>query len=169
MKCFSPSKPCRAYIALGSNLGDSKREVLQAFDALGALPDTKMVARSSLYLTAPVGFLDQPVFINAVAEVETSLQPHALLDALLELEHQHGRVRDVLNGPRTLDLDILLYDGLQCHEHGLTLPHPRMHERAFVLKPLLEIFPECFIIGRGQASQFMDDCDEQKIERVTDN
>ena len=169
MKCVSQSKPCRAYIALGSNLGDSKEQVLQAFDALGTLPETRLVARSSLYVSAPVGYLDQPVFINAVAEVETSLQPHDLLDALLELEHQHGRVRDVLNGPRTLDLDILLYDGLQCHEHGLTLPHPRMHERAFVLKPLLEIFPECVIIGHGQASQLLVSCSEQEIERVADN
>ena len=88
-----------------------------------------------------MGYADQPDFINAVAEIETGLAPHALLDALLDIEHRHGRVREFRNAPRMLDLDILLYDDLACHEHGLTLPHPRMHERAFVLQPLLEIAP----------------------------
>jgi len=169
MKCLSVSIPCRVYIALGSNMHNPKAQVLHAFNELDTLPGTRLVARSSLYLSAPVGYLDQPAFINAVAEIETSLQPHDLLDHLLEVEHQRGRVRNVLNGPRTLDLDILLYDGLQCHEHGLTLPHPRMHERAFVLKPLLEIASECDIPGQGRVVQLLENCGEQKIDRVPDN
>jgi len=169
MKCIVHKAPCRAYIALGSNLHAPKAQVLQAFQDLGLLPQTRLVARSSLYLSAPVGYMDQPAFINAVAEIETSLAPHALLDALLELEHTRGRVREVLNGPRTLDLDVLLYDELQCHEHGLTLPHPRMCERAFVLKPLQEIAPSCTIPGQGQVGLLLENCVNQIIERVTDN
>lgn len=168
MKCVSIHLPSRAYIALGSNLDDPKAQILQAFEDLGRLPETSLIARSSLYLSAPVGYLDQPAFINAVAEVETSLQPHDLLNALLDLEHARGRVRDMINGPRTLDLDILLYDGLRCHEHGLTLPHPRMFERAFVLKPLLEIASDCTIPGQGQVAQLLEKCGEQKIEQVAD-
>ena len=169
MKCIVHKAPCRAYIALGSNLHEPKAQVLQAFQDLGLLPQTRLIACSSLYLSAPVGYMDQPAFINAVAEIETSLAPHALLDALLELEHKRGRVREVLNGPRTLDLDVLLYDELQCHEHGLTLPHPRMYERAFVLKPLLEIAPDCTIPGQGKVALLLDNCTNQVIERVTDN
>ncbi len=168
MKCIAHSAPCRAYIALGSNLHEPKTQVLQAFQDIGLLPQTRLVTRSSLYLSAPVGYMDQPAFINAVAEIETSLAPHALLDALLELEHKRGRVREVLNGPRTLDLDVLLYDELQCHEHGLTLPHPRMYERAFVLKPLLEIAPACHIPGQGIAGLLLENCANQIIQRVAD-
>ena len=168
MKCIAHSAPCRAYIALGSNLHEPKTQVLQAFQDIGLLPQTRLVTRSSLYLSAPVGYMDQPAFINAVAEIETSLAPHALLNALLELEHKRGRVREVLNGPRTLDLDVLLYDELQCHEHGLTLPHPRMYERAFVLKPLLEIAPACHIPGQGIAGLLLENCANQIIERVAD-
>ena len=168
MKCIVHKAPCRAYIALGSNLHEPKAQVLQAFQDLGLLPQTRLIARSSLYLSAPVGYMDQPAFINAVAEIETGLAPHALLDALLELERKRGRVREVLNGPRTLDLDVLLYDELQCHEHGLTLPHPRMFERAFVLKPLHEIAPACVIPGQGAVALLLEDCVDQIIERVAD-
>ena len=169
MKCIINKVPCRAYVALGSNLHQPKAQVLQAFQDLDSLPQTRLIARSSLYLSAPVGYMDQPAFINAVVEIETSLAPHALLDALLELEHQCGRVREVLNGPRTLDLDVLLYDELQCHEHGLTLPHPRMHERAFVLMPLHEIAPSCVIPAQGEVSMLLKKCVDQAISRVTDN
>jgi 2-amino-4-hydroxy-6-hydroxymethyldihydropteridine diphosphokinase len=141
-----------AYIALGSNLRDPAAQVRAGFEALAMLPDTRLAAVSSLYLTAPVGRLDQPDFVNAVALVETGLDPHALLDALLAIEREFGRVRDVANGPRTLDLDIVLY-GDEAHDDAeLTIPHPRMHERAFVLAPLAEIAPRAIIPGRGMAS-----------------
>lgn len=156
----------RAYIALGSNLVQPEAQVNQAFDALAQLPDTRLIARSSLYRSAPVGYADQPDFINAVARVETQLSPHDLLQSLLGIEQTFGRVREFRNAPRTLDLDLLLYDDIQFHETGLTLPHPRMHERAFVLMPLVEIDPICVIPGRGQASDWLAQCDDQSISRV---
>lgn len=169
MKCIVNKVPCRAYVALGSNLHQPKAQVLQAFQDLASLPQTRLIARSSLYLSAPLGYMEQPAFINAVAEIETGLAPHALLDALLALEHRRGRVRAMLNGPRTLDLDVLLYDDLQCHEHGLTLPHPRMHERAFVLMPLHEIAPGCVVPAHGEVGMLLEKCVDQTISRVTDS
>lgn len=155
-----------AYIGLGSNLADPVAQVSQALDALGHLPQTRVVACSSLYRSAPVGYLDQPDFINAVARLETELAPRVLLDALLTLEQQCGRTREFLNAPRTLDLDVLLYDDLVHHEHGLTIPHPQMHLRAFVLQPLLEIAPDCIIPGIGAAEQAARQCAGQKLERL---
>ena len=114
-----------AYIGLGSNMAEPAAQVRRARDELMRLPSSHLLAFSSLYRTAPVGRLDQPDFINAVALIETGLTPHELLKALLEIEHRHGRVREHRNGPRTLDLDILMYDDLQCSERHLTLPHPR--------------------------------------------
>jgi 2-amino-4-hydroxy-6-hydroxymethyldihydropteridine diphosphokinase len=145
----------RAYIALGSNLEDPVSQVNAGFAALAALPVTRLVAQSALYRTAPVGYAGQPDFINAVAAVETALSPRALLDALLAIERSHGRLRDFPNAPRTLDLDILLYGDLQLQENGLTIPHPRLHERAFVLVPLAEITPQCAIPGRGTAAELL--------------
>jgi 2-amino-4-hydroxy-6-hydroxymethyldihydropteridine diphosphokinase len=133
---------------------------------VGALPETRLLKRSSLYRTAPVGYLDQPDFINAVAMVETALAPHTLLDGLLAIERQHGRVREFLNAPRTLDLDVLLYGDLVLYEPGLTIPHPRMHERAFVLLPLVEIAPEAEIPGRGRATDLLEGCQDQRLERL---
>ena len=156
----------RAYVALGSNLAQPEAQVNQAFDALARLPDSHLVARSSLYRSAPVGYADKPDFINAVARIETRLAPHDLLQSLLGIELEFGRLREFRNAPRTLDLDLLLYEDLQFHEPGLTLPHPRMHERAFVLLPLLEIDPECAIPGRGQAHDWLVQCDDQSIIRV---
>ena len=156
----------RAYVALGSNLAQPEAQVNQAFDALARLPDSHLVARSSLYRSAPVGYADQPDFINAVARIETRLAPHDLLQSLLGIELEFGRMREFRNAPRTLDLDLLLYEDLQFHEPGLTLPHPRMHERAFVLLPLLEIDPACAIPGRGQAHDWLVQCDDQSIIRV---
>ena len=118
-----------AFVGLGSNLDDPQDQVLRALQALGGLPHTRVLARSSLYRSAPVGYLEQPDFINAVAKLETALSPRALLDALLGLERECGRTREFRNAPRTLDLDVLLYGDLQHHEHGLTLPHPQMHLR----------------------------------------
>jgi 2-amino-4-hydroxy-6-hydroxymethyldihydropteridine diphosphokinase len=138
-----------AFIGLGSNLAHPAAQVLQAMQLIDQLQNTAVLARSSLYRSAPVGYLEQPDFVNAVVKVETALSPLALLQALLALEQQNGRTREFPNAPRTLDLDVLLYDDLQHHEHGLTVPHPQMHKRAFVLQPLLEIAPECVIPGVG--------------------
>lgn len=157
-----------AFIGLGSNLDEPHAQLQRAFAELDGLPDTCLVARSSLYRSAPVGFADQPDFVNAVARVETALGPQALLEALLRIEHRHGRERTFRNAPRTLDLDVLLYGDLQLHEHGLTLPHPHMHLRAFVLQPLLEIAPDCVIPGIGSAAQALRGCHDQTLEKLAD-
>lgn len=155
-----------AYIGLGSNLSEPAAQVAEAIRKLSALPGTRLRASSSLYRSAPVGYLDQPDFVNAVAEVETDLAPHALLDALLALEQTFGRTREFRNAPRTLDLDVLLYDDLQLQEPGLTVPHPQMHLRAFVLQPLLEIAPQCVIPGVGHAATALETCAGQRLERM---
>ncbi len=155
-----------AYIALGSNLDDPPAQVGAAFAALAALPDSRLTRRSSLYRTAPVGFADQPDFINAVGALDTALSPRALLDALLDIELAHGRARKFANAPRTLDLDVLLYGDAQLDEPGLRLPHPRMHERAFVLVPLAEIAPDCVIPGRGAVAELLRGIDASGVRRV---
>ena len=155
-----------AYIALGANLDDPVAQVKAGFAALAALPDTTLTAQSSLYRTTPVGYAHQPDFINAVAAVETSLAPRELLDAILAVETQHGRVREFVNAPRTLDLDILLYDADEVRETGLTIPHPRMHERAFVLAPLAEIAPHCVIPGRGVVRELLQAVDRSGVTRL---
>ena len=158
--------PHIAYVGLGSNLADPVNQVARALDALDTLPQTRLLQASSLYRSAPVGYLDQPDFINAVAQVETGLAPRALLDALLALELECGRTREFQNAPRTLDLDVLMYDDLVHHEHGLTVPHPQMHLRAFVLQPLLEIAPDCIIPGVGSAADALAACAGQQLERL---
>jgi len=156
----------RAAIALGANLQDPEGQVRRAFDELEALPATRVVSRSSLYRTAPVGLTEQPAFVNAVAVVETELPPRALLVELLAIERRHGRQRDVPNGPRTLDLDILLYGDLRHHEAGLTIPHPRAHERAFVLAPLAEAWPDATIPGHGPVAALLEGLRGQVIEKL---
>ncbi len=141
-----------AFIALGSNLGGSAVQIRSALRALEKLPDTRLVRESSFYRNPPEGGLDQPAFVNAVAEIETRLAPRALLDRLLEIERAHGRVRDYPNAPRTLDLDIALYGDSVIQEPGLTVPHPRMRERAFVLVPLAEIAPDAVVPGKGRVA-----------------
>ena len=156
----------RAFIALGSNLDAPRDQVTGGMQEVGALPETRLLKRSSLYRTAPVGFADQPDFINAVVMVETALSPRALLAELLRIERRHGRVREFLNAPRTLDLDVLLYGDLVLHEPGLSLPHPRMHERAFVLLPLAEIAPDAVIPGKGRIADLVHRCGDQRLERL---
>jgi 2-amino-4-hydroxy-6-hydroxymethyldihydropteridine diphosphokinase len=156
----------RAFVALGANLGDPVRQVEAATAAIAALPRTRLVRRSSLYRTAPVGYRDQPDFINAVVEIETALGPRALLDALLAIERAAGRVREFPNAPRTLDLDVLAYGGRTVHEPGLTIPHPRLHERAFVLLPLAEIAPELEIAGRGRSADLARSVGAAGVERL---
>ncbi len=132
-----------AYIALGSNLaGDldcPASQVNRALQAIDNLPKTKLIKASSLYKSAPVGYLNQPDFINAVVEISTKLSPFELLDAILNIELEAGRERPFANAPRVLDCDLLLYDDLKMATEKLTLPHPRMFERGFVLLPLAEI------------------------------
>ena len=134
---------------------------------LARLPQSRLAARSSLYTSAPVGYAAQPDFINAVAALETRLSPRALLEAMLGIEHHHGRNRTFRNAPRTLDLDLLLYGEAHFHEENLTLPHPRMHERAFVLLPLLEIAPGLVIPGQGSAAALLNLYGEQSVQRHT--
>lgn len=133
--------PVTAYVALGANLGDARACVLGAFDALAQLPGTRLLGRSRLYRTAPHE-ASGPDFINAVACIETGLTAPQLLDALHAIEHAAGRVRPYLNAPRTLDLDLLLYGDARIESPRLTVPHPRMRGRAFVLCPLAELAPE---------------------------
>jgi 2-amino-4-hydroxy-6-hydroxymethyldihydropteridine diphosphokinase len=135
----------RAAIALGSNIEDPEAQVARAFEELAALPGTRVLARSKLRRTKPVGYADQPDFINAVALVETALEPRALLEALLAIEQRHGRKRTIANGPRTLDLDIIVYGGRVIDEPGLKVPHPRALQRAFVMEPLREVWPDVVI------------------------
>lgn len=138
-----------AYIGLGANLQDPVAQVEHALAELGGLAHSRMLACSRLYLSAPVGYDGQPDFVNAVAAVETGLAPRALLEELFQIEQRHGRERHFKNAPRTLDLDLLLYGAARFHEPGLTLPHPRMHGRAFVLRPLAEIAPALHLPGLG--------------------
>lgn len=156
----------KVFVGLGSNLADPQMQVSQAMRELDALPQTRVVRRSSLYRSAPVGYLDQPDFINAVVQLQTGLSPRTLLDELLALELRCGRTREFVNAPRTLDLDVLLYDDMRHHEHGLTIPHPQMHLRAFVLQPLLEIAPECVIPGIGTAMDVVRSCGGAAIAKV---
>jgi len=155
-----------AYIALGSNLEDPMRQLRDGLAALAALPGTRLIASSSFYRSAPVGYRDQPDFVNAVAAIETPLDPHALLGALLRIERDHGRVRDFPNAPRTLDLDIVAYGNLSLAEAGLTIPHPRAHERAFVVVPLAEIAPEIELPGRGRARELLSRVDAGSVVRL---
>ncbi len=133
--------PVTAYIALGANLGDAAATVQQAVRALATLPQTRLLRASSLYRTAPIES-SGPDYINAVAEISTALSPQALLAALQALEKAAGRERPYRNAPRTLDLDILLYGDVSIDSPTLTIPHPRMQARAFVLQPLAEIAPQ---------------------------
>ena len=136
----APAAAVHAYVALGANLGDPQAALRQALRDLEALPHTQLVRASSLYRTAPVDSTG-PDYINAVAELRTTLGPHELLAALQRIESAAGRERPYRNAPRTLDLDILLYGDVRLDEPRLTLPHPRMYQRAFVLVPLAEIAP----------------------------
>lgn len=164
-----PAAAHTACVALGANIGDPLRQIEAGFAALDALPDTRLIARSSLYRSAPVGYADQPDFTNAVALIDTGLSPHALLEALLAIERAHGRIRDFPNAPRTLDLDIVLYGGLVLHEPGLTIPHARMLERAFVLLPLAEIAPDAVVPGHGRVAELaarVDTCGIARLPRL---
>lgn len=161
-----PEPTSRVFIALGSNLENPLSQVRRGILLLAGLERSRLLKRSSLYRTAPMGNTNQPDFINAVVQIETSLTPYRLLDALLEIESACGRVRNFPNAPRILDLDILLFENQQHSDVKLILPHPRMHERAFVLKPLLEISANCVIPGRGSVADCLAACGEQSLEYI---
>ncbi|MBR0568489.1 2-amino-4-hydroxy-6-hydroxymethyldihydropteridine diphosphokinase [Azoarcus sp. L1K30] len=157
----------RAYVAFGANLGEPQRALQQALKALGELSHTRVVARSSCYRTAPVGVDgEQPDYINAVIALDTALTPRPLLDALLDIETIGGRTRDYHQAPRTMDLDLLLHGTSVIDEPGLILPHPRMHERAFVLYPLSEIAPDLSIPGIGPIAPLLATVANQAISRI---
>jgi 2-amino-4-hydroxy-6-hydroxymethyldihydropteridine diphosphokinase len=155
-----------AFVGIGSNLEEPQSQVRLAFEELARIPGTDVVKQSSLYRSAPVGYADQPDFVNAVAQIETSLPASRLLTELKEIEARHGRRRSFKNAPRTLDLDILLYGEVTMSLAHLTLPHPRMHERAFVLKPLYEVAPHASIPGVGTVKDCLERTSGQIVERI---
>ena len=155
------------YIALGSNQADPVAQVTRALTALAALPQTRLLDHSSLYRSAPLGPQDQPAFINAVALLETELEPESLLDALQDIELQAGRVRKAERwGPRVLDLDLLLYADAAIDQPGLRVPHPHLHERAFALVPLAEIAAGEPFPGHGSVGEALRHVDAAGVEPI---
>lgn len=156
-----------AYVGLGSNLNGPTGQLDSALDLLAAIPSTRLVARSSLYRSAPLGGIEQPDYVNAVAALLTRLTARPLLDALQQIEKQRGRERGGVRwGPRVLDLDLLVHGSHQIEEPGLTIPHPGIAERNFVLLPLRELAPELVIPGLGRIATISVDLDEPKISRI---
>jgi len=156
----------RAFIGIGANLDDPESGVRRAIVSLRGVSNVKLITCSSLYRSAPVGYRDQPDFVNAVVELETTLDPHALLAQLHVIEAQFGRKRTWRNAPRTLDLDLLLYGDRQMKSENLTLPHPRMAERAFVLVPLAEIAPDVMVGVVGTAVQLLQAVSTDGVQRL---
>ena len=157
------------WIGLGSNMGQAADQVEQAIAALTDAPELELTARSSLYRTAPVGNVDQPDFINAVVRASCRIGCYVLLEALQEIEKRFGRTRDGERfGPRSLDLDLLMYADQTVSSPQLELPHPRMHERLFVLEPLTEIEGDITVPGRGRLSVLRQACLDQRVQRLGD-
>ncbi len=163
----SKSRRARVYVGLGSNLDNPMAQLRTAKSALSMLPRTRLERCSSFYRTAPVGYTEQSDFLNAVCCLSTELDAATLVEHLLAIEVQHGRVeRKQKWGPRILDLDLLLYDQSVMSTPGLTVPHPRLHERAFVLYPLSELDRDLIVPGRGKVTEFLASCREQRIEKI---
>ncbi len=156
----------QAVVGLGANLGDPAGQLRGALDALAATPGVGGLVASGFYRTPPWGPLPQPAFVNAVARFDCSLAPRALLDRLLGIERAAGRIRDLRWGPRRLDLDLLAFGDLIIEEPGLAVPHPRAHERAFVLVPLAEIAPDLVLPGRGRVVDLLAGVDRSGVERL---
>ncbi len=156
----------QVFIALGANMAHPAKQLRRAIALICLLPGTRLVKTSSFYSTAPQGYVDQPDFINAVAEIATTLSAHELLEALLAIESALGRERKIVNGPRVIDLDLLLYGNDVINKGGLQVPHPRMHDRAFVLVPLAEIAPDTAIPGQGRAAALLPAVADQPITRL---
>lgn len=162
-----PESPVTAFIGLGSNLGDGPVRLQAAVASLDRLPRTGVGRRSSWYRTRPMGPVSQPLFTNAVVQVHTRLSPRALLAELQKIERRGGRVRKLRWGPRTLDLDLLVYDGIVMEQDDLTIPHPGIPERSFVLYPLLEIAPNLEIPGMGTPASLISRCPGPAPHRLT--
>jgi len=160
--------PIRAFVGVGGNVGDVETTLAEAMWALDSLPQTSLRAQSRMYRTPPWGNTDQPPFINAVVELQTRLAPRVLLDLLLDIELRFGRDRSEGEkwGPRELDLDLLMYGDEQVDEPGMHLPHPHLHERAFVLVPLAEIAPQLEILGARRVSDLLKAVDTTGIEAI---
>jgi len=154
------------FIALGSNLENPKEQIKQGILSIKDIEGVKILRKSYLYETPPVGILDQPNFINAVIKIDSDLSPYELLDKLLKIENMAGRIRVNKNGPRTLDLDILLFDNLILNDENLTIPHPRMHERLFVLLPLKDIDENIVIPNQGPIKHIIKDISPENINRI---
>ena len=163
----SKSRCARFYVGLGSKLDNPIAQLQTAKAALSMLPRTRLERCSSFYRTAPVGYAEQSDFLNAVCRLSTELDAVMLVEHLLAIEVQHGRVeRKQKWGPRILDLDLLLYDQSVMSTQGVTVPHPRLHERAFVLYPLSELDRDLIVPGRGKVTELLVSCREQKIEKI---
>jgi 2-amino-4-hydroxy-6-hydroxymethyldihydropteridine diphosphokinase len=161
----STASPVDAYVGLGSNLGDRAAEIERALAELAVLPATTLIANSSVYRSAPVNAGGDDYF-NAIAHLRTTLAPLELLRALQAIEQAHGRQRPFANAPRTLDLDLLLYGAAVLTSDPLTLPHPRLHERAFVLAPLAEIAPALVVPGRGSVAALRERVAAQRVVKL---
>lgn len=157
------------FVGLGSNLGNPIKQVNGALGELALLPETHLMVCSSLYKSSPIGPSRQPDYVNAVAELETRLSAQDLLIKLQEIEQRHQRSREARWGPRTLDLDLLLYGSDVIHGDNLVVPHPEMHKRNFVLIPLCEIAPQLTIPGRGQITELLQECPDNEISVITKN
>ena len=156
-----------AYIAVGSNLANPLNQVTTAFNEIGNMPKSKLIKKSSCYSSSPLGYKDQPDFVNAVVSIETELSPHELLLELQMIESSHKRERSFPNAPRALDLDILLYGDLRIDEPKLTIPHPRMHERTFVIFPLQEINENISVPPFGDIAKIAKGLDPENTKRIT--
>ncbi len=154
------------FIGLGSNLENTQKNIIDAIDIIKVIESINLISCSSLYATPPVGFINQPDFINAVIQITTTISYMELLAKLLDIEKEFGRIRKNKNGPRTLDLDLLLYNDLILKNKKLTVPHPRMHERLFVLIPLIEIAPTLLIPNHGSIKSLITSLPKQNIRRI---
>jgi len=156
-----------AYVALGSNLDDPAQQVETAFAAIAAIPESRLQLRSGLWRSRPIGPQDQPDFVNAAAGLLTALAPAAMLAALAAIEKRMGRAEPARRwGPRVIDLDLLLVVGETCQEPGLTLPHPGLHQRNFVLYPLAEIAPELWVPGHGRVRSLREQVSGEGLEAL---
>ena len=159
------ASPVLAYVGLGANLGDARATLATVLDELRALDGVAALRASGFYRSASVG-APGPDYVNAVAELRTVLSPHELLMELQRLEAAHGRMRPYPNAPRTLDLDLLLHDGAMLATPTLTLPHPRLHERAFVLVPLAELAPDAVVPGAGRVADLLAGVAGQRLDKL---
>ncbi len=158
--------PVRTYIGLGSNLDQPVQQVMNALEKLAKLPMTRLLAQSSMYRNPPMGPVPQPDFVNAIAALETCLSPNDLLAELQHIEYSQGRVRHERWGPRTIDLDLLLYAECIVDEPHLRIPHPAMHERSFVLYPLAEIAADLVIPGKGPLARYLAECSSNNLVKL---